>query len=188
MKKKVVLILTATVLLLFTITTAGCGSDSGTPEARQTGESTDTGIENVGPQVGKTAPGFHYTGTDGESISLSDLRGKAVMLNFWATWCGPCNLEMPLIEKLSEEDRPDIEMLTVNVGESASKVSEFMSEKGYSFPVLLDTAGQIGSMYQVRAIPTTFFIDSKGIIRNIKTGAFLDEAELKQSVDEITGR
>ena len=142
----------------------------------------------VGPQVGKLAPVFKFTNPDGEAISLSDLNGHYVVLNFWATWCGPCKFEMPLLQELARDEEKASEglmLLTINSGESADAVSQFMYEHGYSFPVLLDTQRSIARAYNVRAIPTTFFLDKDGIIRDIKVGAFTTEAELDAILENL---
>jgi len=142
----------------------------------------------VGPQVGKFAPGFSFTNPGGKSTSLTDLRGRSVMLNFWATWCGPCKVEMPLIQELAHDKEKAAEglvLLTVNGGESADEVTRFMNKYGFSFPVLLDTHRGIIQAYNVRAIPTTFFIDRDGIIRDIKVGAFSSEGEIDSRLNII---
>jgi peroxiredoxin len=142
----------------------------------------------VGPQAGKLAPDFKFANAEGKNISLSDLRGNSVMLNFWATWCGPCKFEIPLIQELAhdkEKAAQGLVLLTVNGGESVDKVARFMNENGLSFPVLLDTKKSIVRAYNVRAIPTTFFIDKDGIIKDIKVGAFSSDVEIQQKLDKI---
>ncbi|MCK4785988.1 MAG: TlpA family protein disulfide reductase [Desulfobacteraceae bacterium] len=142
----------------------------------------------VGPQIGKLAPVFKFTNPEGENISLSDFRGNSVVLNFWATWCGPCKFEMPLIQELAhdaERAANGLILMTVNGGESADTVAKFMIEYGFSFPVLLDTQRGITRAYNVRGIPTTFFIDKDGIIRDIKVGAFTSKTELNSKLNNI---
>lgn len=142
----------------------------------------------VGPQVGKLAPVFKFINPGGEKISLSDFRGSSVVLNFWATWCGPCKFEMPLIQALAHDEEKaakGLVLLTINGGESADTVAKFMIEYGFSFPVLLDTQRGITRAYNVRGIPTTFFIDKDGIIRDIKVGAFTSKTELNSKLNNI---
>ena len=156
-----------------------------TTESPESGTVSET---EVGPQVGKLAPDFKFGNSEGESISLSDLHGNLVMLNFWATWCNPCKVEIPLIQELSQDEEMSdrgLVLLTVNSGESADKVRRFMIEHGLSFTVLLDTKNSIVRAYNVRAIPTTFFIDKDGIIRDIKLGAFSSETELDSRLNKI---
>ena len=148
---------------------------------------TTTELE-VGPQVGKLAPVFEFMDPGGDKVKLSDLRGSPVVLNFWATWCGPCKFEMPLLQALAHDEEKAAEglvLLTINGGESADTVSKFMYEHGYSFTVLLDTQNGIARAYNVRAIPTSFFIDKDGVISNIKVGAFKTETELDTMLNGI---
>jgi peroxiredoxin len=131
------------------------------------------------PEIGKAAPSFQLTDIDGQSISLSDFQGESVLLNFWATWCGPCRAEMPYIQEVYDERlEPGLVILAVNIGESLTEVEEFMHDYNLSFPVLLDFKGNVAERYNIRAIPTTYFIDGDGIIRDMQIGAF-------RSVDEI---
>jgi peroxiredoxin len=137
----------------------------------------------IGPQVGKLAPDFEFTDAEGNSTSLRDLRGKSIILNFWATWCGPCRYEMPLLQDLAyDQEKADngLILLTVNSGESADTVQRFMKERGFSFPVLLDVEKGISRSYNVRFIPTTFFIGQDGIISNIRVGAFMNGDQLEK--------
>jgi thiol-disulfide isomerase/thioredoxin len=151
------------------------------------GEDTPAAVE-IGPQVGKLAPDFTFTESGGKSTSLSDLRGNWVMLNFWATWCGPCKYEMPLIHNLAQDqDRVEegLVLLTVNSGESADRVRQFLIENEFSFPVLLDIHNAISQAYNVHGIPTTFFIGQDGIINEIKIGAFMNAGELEEVLDRF---
>ena len=133
------------------------------------------------PEVGKTAPDFDYPDTDGKTVSLSDLTGKVVVINFWATWCGPCRQEMPILDTLAKDEEKAAQglvLLIINIGETYDVVQTYMESYGYSFPVIIDTTSTIASKYNIRYIPTTFFIDRGGIIRNIKPGAFSSPGEL----------
>jgi len=139
-----------------------------------------------GTQVGDLAPDFQLLTLDQEPVSLGDLRGNPVVLNFWASWCGPCVLEMPLLEEVYQEysDRGLI-VLAVNVRESPSRVEEFWQSKELSFPMVLDTEGEVSQQYNVRYYPITFFIDKDGIIREKKPGAFLSKAEMEKKLTKI---
>ncbi|MCS5695131.1 TlpA family protein disulfide reductase [Desulfofundulus thermocisternus] len=128
----------------------------------------------VGMDVGQRAPDFTLTTADGEELSLSDFRGRPVVLNFWATWCPPCRAEMPAIQSFYEKTGREIHVLAVNLTaseRSAARVKDFLDAGGFTFPVLLDTRGDVAREYLVRAIPTTFFIDREGIIRARHTGS-----------------
>jgi thiol-disulfide isomerase/thioredoxin len=116
-------------------------------------------------------PDFEVTRLNGETMNLSDLQGKIVFLNFWATWCPPCQAEMPSIERLSEQFKgTDIEILAVSVGENAETVQEFLSKTPYSFPIALNPDGKLGALY-ARSIPTTYILNRDGNIIAAKIGA-----------------
>ena len=140
-----------------------------------------------GTPVGNPAPDFQLPNLDGKTVSLSDLRGKPVLLNFWASWCRPCRDEMPHIQQVYEEwSDKGLVVLAINLGESSSKVKEFVQSYGLPFPVLLDTKGDIAQKYNVRGlIPTTFFIDKNGIIQVKKIGAFPNKAAIETKLGEI---
>ena len=141
---------------------------------------------NQNPVIGKPAPDFHYQDTDGQSVSLSDLRGKPVLINFWAMWCSPCRVEMPYLQQVyTEWSGNGLVFLAINNGDSASQVGEFMQSQGLSFPVLLDTRGSITQSYNIVGLPTTFFIDKDGIIQDLKVGAFLSVAEIESRLSKI---
>ncbi|GHV93761.1 cytochrome c biogenesis protein CcsB [Spirochaetia bacterium] len=115
---------------------------------------------------------FNLPLLDGTNRALSDLKGKAVFLNFWATWCGPCRMEMPSMEAVYQrlKDR-GFEILAVNVGEKGDQVLGFMKENKLNFPAALDETGIIGAYYGVQAIPTTYIIDKRGLIISRVVGA-----------------
>lgn len=128
--------------------------------------------EDVGIFIGQTAPDFSLTTLDGEQKKLSDFRGKPVIVNFWATWCPPCRAEMPDFQQLYESE--DVEILAVNLTESEQNedvVQEFIDEYQLEFPILMDQSSKITEMYQVQAFPTSFMVDSEGIIQFSARGA-----------------
>lgn len=140
-----------------------------------------------GTQVGDLAPDFQLLTLDQEPVSLGDLRGNPVVLNFWASWCGPCVYEMPFLQEIHEEySEEGLMLLAVNVGESSSRVEEFVQSKGLSLPVLLDTRRVVSQQYSIRYYPTTFFIDEDGIIQEKKIGAFASKAEIEKELGKIT--
>jgi DsbE subfamily thiol:disulfide oxidoreductase len=108
---------------------------------------------------------FSLSLLEGETKSLSSYKGKVVFLNFWATWCGPCRIEMPSLEALYNKfSDKDLEILAVNCREDQAAVSSFLKNEGFTFPVLLDLNGRVSMNYGVQAIPTTFLIDRDGMI------------------------
>lgn len=146
-----------------------------------------TGCSTVeAPEIGKAAPSFQLTDIDGQTVSLSDFQGKPVLLNFWATWCGPCHLEIPYIQEVyDEQSEPGLVILAINLRESLAKVKEFVQDYNLSFPVLLDLEGMVAEKYNILPIPTTYFIDSDGIIRDIQIGAFRSVADIEDILSRV---
>jgi peroxiredoxin len=124
------------------------------------------------PRVGSEAPDFALKDLNGREVNLKDLRGRPVMINFWATWCPPCRQEIPVIEEMyrSTRHRADYEILGVATQSDLSTVRAFVGEFNMTFPVLPDVDGRVTSLYHILPIPTTFFIDKDGIIREIRVG------------------
>ncbi len=116
------------------------------------------------PDIGSPAPDFQLASISGDTIRLSDLKGHPVMVNFWATWCAPCIIEMPIIQARYESYSPKLVVLAVNAGESQQDVRTFAGDLGLTFDVLLDPRNNVQDLYRVQAIPTSFFLDSDGII------------------------
>jgi len=138
-----------------------------------------------GARVGDKAPDFTLTDTDGDKLSLSDLKGKGVILNFWATWCGPCRQEMPLLQKAFEAHGSEgLVVVGVDVGEQAAPVKTFLKELGLTFPAVLDTDQETSRLYRVYGLPTTFFIDRQGVIHYVLVGP-ADQALLDHQIPEI---
>ena len=139
-----------------------------------------------GAQVGNLAPDFELDDLDGNPVRLSDLRGIPVMLNFWATWCGPCRSEMADIQRVYEEwAAEDLVLLTVNMGGTSSQVAEFLEAQQLSLPVLLDSKQDVSGTYNIRYVPTTFFIDEDGVIQAVKVGAFPNQHSIETELDKI---
>jgi thiol-disulfide isomerase/thioredoxin len=144
------------------------------------------GCGGQGPRVGEPAPDFQFQGSDGQPTSLSDLQGSPVLLNFWATYCPPCREEMPYLQQVYNEwQGKGLVLLLINIGDSSSDVAAFMQSEGLFFPVLLDSNGATAARYDIRSIPTTFFIDSKGVIQHIKVGAFGSAAEIESLLSQL---
>jgi len=123
------------------------------------------------PQRGMIAPDFHLTTLKGEDVSLSDYKGEVVAVNLWATWCPPCRAELPGMNAVYDAYKEDgLVMLAVNGREEESLVADFINTEGFTFPVLLDPAGQVMSLYSVYSFPTTYIIDRDGVIQHVQTG------------------
>jgi len=124
------------------------------------------------PQIGKEAPDFTLTSLDGKEVKLSDLRGKPVLVNFWATWCPPCRAEIPeIVQTYKETHKDNYEIVGIATQSDRPTIEAFAKEFGILFPVLPDADNRITSdLYHVIPIPTSFFIDKDGIIRDIHIG------------------
>ncbi len=140
------------------------------------------------PQTGFLAPDFELKTQSGETVKLSDLRGQAVLVNLWATWCPPCRAEMRSIEKVYKEYKDQgFTVLAVNMTyqDEATKIPTFVSEQNLSFPILLDETGRMANAYQMRSLPSSFFISRDGIIKEVVIGGPMAEALLRTRVEEI---
>ncbi len=177
--KKILLIVVVLLILSVAfsgILLSGCANpDSGSGPATE-----------YGPEVGKLAPDFTLTGLDGQEVSLSDFRGKPVLINFWASWCGPCRIEMPFLQEVYEEwNSKGLVVLAVNLQENRIIVEKFAESMGLTFPILLSPGSKIPLSYNVRGIPATFLIDVDGVIRDIKIGAFSGVGEIESKLAKI---
>ncbi|GAB4440139.1 MAG: TlpA disulfide reductase family protein [Chloroflexi bacterium OHK40] len=120
---------------------------------------------------GDAAPDFSYTLPDGTVQKLSDLRGKQVVVNFWATWCLPCIEEMPELQRVYDSSSGAVVVLGVNRNELPEAIARFVPTVGVTFPLIADATGAIGDRYSVTSLPTTFFINSDGTIGARQIGA-----------------
>jgi peroxiredoxin len=121
--------------------------------------------------TGQSAPDFALKSSSGENLRLSEFRGDVVMVNFWATWCGPCRQEMPLLDELySRYGRVGFSLLGVNIDDNSSKAMDMVSELGVTFPVLFDSRKEVSELYQVNAMPVTVLIDREGTVRYVHHG------------------
>lgn len=172
MRKKLV-IPAVLLVLLVALLAAGCAGAGKGPEQKGGISPGGTPAPAVGTAVGQQAPDFTLQTADGKSVSLSSLRGRPVLLNFWATWCPPCQAEMPEIEKFYRQNNKKFNLVAVNLTsseKSVEQVNKFLQAGGYTFPVLLDKEGAVAGRYAVRYIPTSFFIDARGVIQMEYTG------------------
>jgi len=140
------------------------------------------------PREGFLAPDFTLDLLGRGQVTLSELRGKGVVINLWASWCPPCRAEMPAIQRVYEKTRErGLEVLAVNTTfqDSERAAAGFVQELGLTFPVPLDRSGTVSRQYQLRALPSTFFVDREGIIRKVIIGGPMSEATIQTAVEEI---
>ncbi|QMV39775.1 TlpA family protein disulfide reductase [Cohnella cholangitidis] len=128
--------------------------------------------------IGLEAPNFEGVNTNGERVSLHALRDRTVLLNFWASWCVPCVKEMPLIDEVFRSEDIDFQLVSVNVGEARGTVNEFLQQKGISFPVIIDAAGKVSTLYRIVGLPATFVIDAYGTLRQVGIGEITTREQL----------
>lgn len=136
------------------------------------------------PEVNSPAPDFQLQTLGRETVRLADMHGQPVLINFWATWCGPCQLEMPLIQKYYQKYSPELVVLAVNNDEPRGDVQAFVNQMKLTFPVLLDPGAIVENQYRIRAFPTSLFIDAEGLIRYQYIG-ILNEQQLVQYLKQI---
>jgi peroxiredoxin len=140
------------------------------------------------PREGFLAPDFTLESLSADEISLSDMRGKVIVLNLWASWCPPCRAEMPALQRVYQENKErGLEVLAVNMTaqDSLADVEAFVQEFNLTFPILLDTSGEVGNTYLMRALPTTFFIDREGVIQRVIVGGPMSEVTLQSTVEQL---
>jgi peroxiredoxin len=137
------------------------------------------------PVVGAPAPDFTLQDLDGNTVTLTELQGQVVVVNFWATWCGPCRLEMPALQARYEALKDEgFTVLAVNTGDTAEAATGFGVELGLSFPLLLDPGDAVNTLYRVRGWPTTYFIDRDGMIDGQHVG-YLSDGQLDEYLAEV---
>lgn len=144
-------------------------------------------VSNIEPAIGSLAPEFSLQTLDGQSVQLSELRGKNLLISYWVTWCIPCIEELPVLNRLYQEyQSEDLVILSVNgiQQDELDKVTATISEMGITLPVALDQSEILWDSYWVRFLPTSFFIDETGIIRYIQLGS-LTEENLRIKIEEL---
>ena len=157
-----------------------------TTQSNSNNNTTTTKPIGINPNVIKTkAIDFKLKDLDGKELSLSDLKGKKVFINFWATWCPPCKAEMPEIEKIYQETKnSDLVIVAIEIGEPLSTVKPFINNNKYNFKVLLDLDQSVATKYGISAIPTSYFIDKNGDIVSKNVGA-MDINQMKASIKAL---
>jgi peroxiredoxin len=149
---------------------------------------TSTAGQVPAPQQGFLAPDFELKTQTGETIKLSDLRGQAVLVNLWATWCPPCRAEMQTIETVYNEYKDQgFIVLAVNMTyqDNALDILPFVTEQGLTFPILLDETKVVAKAYQLQSLPSSYFIGRDGIINEVVIGGPMAEALLRTRIEDI---
>lgn len=131
------------------------------------------------PLVGRPAPDFKLTAWDGKTIQLSALKGKVVVLNFWASWCGPCNEEEPILEHTWQQYQADgVIVIGIDYQDQQAAAQQFLQKHGITYPTAPDTSGAVSEAYGVNNIPVTIFIDRSGVVQRGILGQFKSEQQL----------
>jgi len=140
------------------------------------------------PHQGFMAPDFALQDTSGRSVRLADLRGQPVLVNIWASWCGPCKAEMPALQRLYQDYQArGFEILAVNATaqDSQENALAFSKSLGLTFPILFDYQGEVSRLYQAQSLPSSFFINKDGTINEVVIGGPMAEALLRVRVDRL---
>ena len=137
------------------------------------------------PLVGGPAPIFKLESVDGEVVSMSDLKGNFVVLNFWSTWCVPCIKEMPEFQKAHQSLNPKVKIIGINLAESREKIGEFAQTNHLSFPILLDAYGNVSQEYKVVNLPVTFFITPDGVVREKIFGGGITQKMIEAKINQL---
>lgn len=140
------------------------------------------------PRQGFAAPDFSLPAADGVLYNLQDLRGRPVIINLWASWCPPCREEMPALEQVFQDYQAQgLLVLAVNATnqDDIQSALDFAEAAGVTFPILLDGSGEVSRLYLLRALPTTFFVDRQGVIREMVVGGPMAEALLRIRAEQL---
>ena len=137
--------------------------------------------------MGQRAPNFRAESLDGQTVALADFRGQPVLVNFWATWCLPCRVEMPLLAQAPARYGADLVVLAVDVQESLQAAASYATASGLALPMLADTDGTVAALYRVRALPTTFVVDRSGVVVRSHRGAITSAQVLADLLAPVTG-
>jgi len=158
------------VIVLNTVLLVATGCSTATPTTEPE-VGADPTTPPIGLAVGFTAPELTLTDLEGQEIRLSELRGKPVLVNFWAVWCGFCRIELPEMQEVYQEHKDDgFVILAIDVQEDPDQVKAFVDELGLTFPIIIDDTGVTTRAYRVRGLPTSYFVGPDGIILGKQIG------------------
>ncbi len=137
------------------------------------------------PRVGEEAPDFRVQGLDGQHLQLGDFRGRPVWISFWATWCPPCRAENPDIEEVYQKKREEgLVILALSIGEDAGTVKDYVERTGLTYTIGLDQGTEVAATYRIVGIPTHYFVDRDGILRDWRVGS-MSKKTMEEKVEEI---
>lgn len=157
----------------------------GLPTLRPSSGATRSTSSTPAPIVGAPAPDFTLKNTKGQNITLSSFKGQPVLINFWATWCVPCRVEMPAIEAAYQKYKSQgFAVLAVDADETLQEVTDFVNGIGLTFEILMDPGLTVNDMYRVRAYPSSFFVDGEGMIVALQIGQ-MSESQLSDNLARI---
>jgi peroxiredoxin len=163
----------------------GGGSEDGGLGVVALDDARNTTGRSPAAEIGRAAPDFRLSQLGGGEVQLSDLRGRVVILNFWATWCAPCRQEMPEFVRIySAKQGQGLEIVAVDLQEAESQVQSFVDEFGMRFPILFDRSGEVARTYRVNQLPVTLIIDRDGVVRAAKYGPVTPEF-LQSELDKV---
>jgi len=186
--KTVIMVLAFVFLLVGAVFAYNALRETITPELQTEDKKVDTKDGETETEL-QQSPDFTVVDYDGNEVKLSDLFGKPIVLNFWASWCPPCKSEMPEFHKVYEEMGDEVTFVMVDLvdgsRETVEKGKAYVEEQGFLFPVYFDTEGEAGAAYGISSIPTTIFINEDGFIVNGTQGA-MDEEALRLGISGIT--
>ncbi len=166
-------------LILSLILLAACGSNTA-----NTTSTTPTGAV-TGLDIGNQAPNFTTQLISGQNVSLESLKGRIVLINFWATWCGPCRAEMPFFQRLADNyDKKDFQVLAIDFLEQPATITKFTDQLGLKFDVGLDQKGEINRAYNVLSYPTSYVIGRDGKILARQSGPFIPPEKLETALKQ----
>jgi peroxiredoxin len=136
-------------------------------------------------QIDSQAPEFTLMDLNGQEVNLADFRGKTLLINFWATTCGPCVTEMPVFQEFTNSLDGNTAFVAIDIGEDPNLVKEFIRNNGYTFQVLLDSQGEVARKYNIRYTPTSIFLDSKGLMKINMIGPFKNKESINKQLAGI---
>jgi len=156
--------------------------------SRVAGTAPQSSVAPPSPRTGFSAPDFTLETLDGTQLTLSDLRGQPVLLNLWTSWCLPCRVEMPAIERVFQRHRSDgLVVVGVNVTSQDSEAAAraFAEKLGLTFTIVLDRDGLVSDRYELMGLPSTFFIDRQGVVRAVIIGGPMSEAVMLSNIEDL---